>query len=437
MESSAADLTQIALVTTAAVLAGLALTRLRQPAIVGYILAGVLLGPSGAGLIESSDSIQTLAELGVLMLLFVIGMELSLRSFVTVLRTSILCTLIQIATALAIAFAVAELAGWSHPQAVLMGFILAMSSTAVTVKLLDQIGELRSDVGRVALGVTIAQDLAVVPMLMVLAALGGTRGLDPWLGLEIVVAVGLLAALIAYFTRRKRVILPTARWFRGRKDMAALAAVAFCFSAAAASGMVGLSPAYGAFLAGLVVGNSTDHAAAVRATVPIENVLMVVFFLSIGLLLDLGLIWQNIGLVIGLLLAVVLLKTVVNVGALRLLGEPWERAFPAGLAMGQIGEFSFVLAAVGLGAGLIDDEGYRLTIAVVVLSLLTSPLWLVSARRFHVVAAEGVVNIRVALAEVYRTELTALERLAAVTRMVASALARAGRRLMRLFIRRR
>lgn len=424
MEQHAAGLTGIAIVTTVAVLSGMVLSRLRQPSIVGYIVAGIVLGPSGVGLIGETENISSLAELGVLMLLFVIGMELSLRAFVSVLRTALLCTTIQIALALAIAFGLGAVLDWPPVRSILVGFIVALSSTAVAVKMLEGAGELRTDIGRVAVGVLIAQDLAVVPMLMVVDAMGGDGGLDSMLLVRVGIAAGLLALLIAFFSRRQRVVLPTSRWLAGRKDMVALAAIAFCFSAAALSGLIGLSPAYGAFLAGLVVGNSTDRAAAVRAAQPIESVLMVVFFLSIGLLLDLRLIWDNLGTVLTLLLAVTLVKTVVNVGALHLLGEPWQRAFPAGVAMGQIGEFSFVLAATGVGAGIIDGDGYRLAIAVIALSLLTSPLWLISARRFHDVAAEGVVNMRVALREVYRSEITAVGKVVAVIRLGAQAVAR-------------
>ena len=440
MDQHITDLTGIAVVASVAVIGGLALIGLRQPAIVGYILAGVLLGPSGLALIRRSEDLITLAELGVLMLLFLIAMELSIRAFVAVLRTALLCALLQIALALALTFLLALLMNWPVKTAVLLGFIVSLSSTAVAIKMLEDIGELRTHIGRITVGVLIAQDLAVVPMLIVAGAMAGEGHFTYIVAIKVAVSVALLAALIWYLSRRQRVGLPIQRLMRGKTDVIPLAALAFCFAAAAVSGSIGLSAAYGAFLAGLLLGNSTVRAVTLRATLPIQSVLMVVFFLSIGLLLDLRYVWQELPTVLALLVAVVVIKTVSNVACLRLLGEPWERAFPAGLVMGQIGEFSFVLAAIGAGTGLLSPEDERLAIAVIALSLLTSPLWLISARRFHDVAAGGIFSLRAALREVYDTEITTAGRIAALLRhcgaVAAAFVTRAGSTLGSRFGRR-
>ena len=420
MDQQITDLTGIAVVASVAVIGGLALIRLRQPAIVGYILAGVLLGPSGLALISRTEGLITAAELGVLMLLFLIAMELSIRAFVTVLRTALLCALLQIGVALGLTFLLALIMNWPVKTAVLLGFIVSLSSTAVAIKMLEDIGELRTHIGRITVGVLIAQDLAVVPMLIVAGAMAGEGHFTYIVAIKVAVSVALLAALIWYLSRRQRVGLPIQRLMRGKTDVIPLAALAFCFAAAAVSGSIGLSAAYGAFLAGLLIGNSTVRAVTLRATLPIQSVLMVVFFLSIGLLLDLRYVWQELPTVLALLVAVVVIKTVSNVACLRLLGEPWERAFPAGLVMGQIGEFSFVLAAIGAGGGLLSPDDYRLAIAVIALSLLASPLWLISVRRFHNVAAGGILSMREALREVYGTEISTVARIGALLRHVAT-----------------
>jgi monovalent cation:H+ antiporter-2, CPA2 family len=419
MDQQITDLTGIAVVASVAVISGLALIRLRQPAIVGYILAGVLLGPSGLALVSRTEGLITLAELGVLMLLFLIAMELSIRAFVTVLRTALLCALLQIALALALTFLLALLMNWPVKTAVLLGFIVSLSSTAVAIKMLEDIGELRTHIGRITVGVLIAQDLAVVPMLIVAGAMAGEGHFTYIVAIKVAVSVALLAALIWYLSRRQRVALPIQRLMRGKTDVIPLAALAFCFAAAAVSASIGLSAAYGAFLAGLLIGNSAVRAVTLRATLPIQSVLMVVFFLSIGLLLDLRYVWQELPTVLALLLSVVVVKTVSNVAYLRLLGEPWERAFPAGLVMGQIGEFSFVLSAIGAGGGLLSPDDYRLAIAVIALSLLASPLWLISVRRFHHVTAGGILSMREALREVYGTEISTAARIGAFLRHVA------------------
>ncbi len=409
MEAHANDLTSMALVTSVAVLCGLLFTRLRQPAIVGYILAGVLLGPTGFRLVSNSENVTSLAELGVLMLLFLIGMELSLRHFKSVLFVASCCALLQIGLSLAITAALARFFDWPWQQAVVLGFVVALSSTAVAIKMLEDINELRSPVGRITVGVLIAQDLAIVPMLVLIYGMGGEGGLGVDIVLKLVLASSVLVLLIWFLSRGQKIVLPTRRWMRGKLDLVPLAALAFCFSAATVSGLLGLSEAYGAFLAGLVIGQSTDRAATIRATRPIQSVLLVVFFLSIGLLIDRHYILDNLGIVLTILVSAVFLKTAINVGVLRLLREPWERAFPAGVIMGQIGEFSFVLAAAGVSVGAIDKEGYRLAISVIALSLLISPLWLITARRFMSIAAGGVTNIQSALAETFKEEVTAYE----------------------------
>lgn len=427
------DLTGIALVASIAVIGGLVLTRLRQPAIVGYILAGIALGGDGLGLIHKTANINTLAELGVIMLLFLIGMELSLRAFVSVLRTAVLCTLLQVAACVAFASGVTWLRGKGVETGIVFGFIISLSSTAVAVKMLADLGELRSEIGRITVGVLIAQDLAVVPMLITIGALSARGGgFDTVVLVKLGVAVVVIVAFIWTLSRRQRLTLPTHRWLKGKSDLVPLAAIAFCFSAAAATGAAGLSTAFGAFLAGLLIGNSTDRAATIRATLPIQSILMVVFFLSVGLLLDLDFLAQSFFTVMGWLALIVGVKTTINIAVLHLLGEPWERAFPAGVIMGQVGEFSFVLCTLAASAGLLSRDDKRLAIAVIALSLLISPLWQLTARRFHDAAAEGITGLRATLKLAYEQELGFAGRTAFVLRNGALALARTVRRPSRL-----
>ena len=162
------ELTGLAVVAVAALACGILLTRLRQPAIVGYIIAGVLLGPSGLALVEDRSLIAALAELGVLMLLFVIGMELRLRALTRVWRLALIATGLQIAISVGVMMALSRLMGWSGALSILLGFIVAVSSTTVAIKILEDIGQLRSPAGRLAVGVLIAQDLAIVPMMLTL-----------------------------------------------------------------------------------------------------------------------------------------------------------------------------------------------------------------------------------------------------------------------------
>jgi len=375
-----ANLTGLAIVALAALLCGLVMARLRQPAIVGYILAGVILGPSALGLVENRANVAILAELGVIMLLFLVAMEMSLRGFMKVWRVALAAAILQIAVSVGVMMAVSTLLGWPLSFAVLLGFVVALSSTAVVIKMLEQINVLRAPVGQLVVGILIAQDLAVVPMILTLNAMA-----EPTISvlhiLKIVASVTFLVLLAIWLSRRRRLVLPFGSIVAGQFDLRPLSGLTLCFAAAAVTGLLGLSAPFGAFLAGLVVGNSNGRAMMIRATRPIQSVLMMVFFLSIGLLIDLRFIWENIGQVAVLLLLVTVLKTALNIGLLHLLREPWPHAFVAGVVLAQIGEFSFVLGQTAIAGGLIAQPEMRLIVSVTAFSLLISPLWMAAARR--------------------------------------------------------
>ena len=402
------ELTEIAIVIAVALSFGLVLGWLRQPAIVGYIIAGVVLGPSGFSLVEDREQINFLAELGVLLLLFAIGMELSIQAFRAVLKFAVLGTIAQIVISLAVVGIVAIVFGWTWERMIVIGFAVSLSSTAVAIKMLDEVGELRRETGRRAVGILIAQDLAVVPMMLIVAALAPSKDVSAQSLLPLVGAVAFLAFFIWFLGRRGRVRLPFRNLTRGQADLVTLAALGYCFAAAAMSGLFGLSTAYGAFLAGLLLGNSTDRKVMLRVTLPIQGVLLMAFFVSIGLLLDLTYIWEHLTQVLLLLLIVTLGKTAMNVGILRTLGEPWPRAWLGGLVLGQIGEFSFVLAALGLSVLAITDDTYRLFVAVIAMSLVISPIWLDSARRLQRMATTGAGSLNELMAHLYPAQLTAL-----------------------------
>jgi CPA2 family monovalent cation:H+ antiporter-2 len=382
------NLTTIAVVALVALLCGMGMERLRQPALVGYILSGVLLGPSAFALVENRSDIDSLAELGVLMLLFVVGMELSLRLFRRLWRLAVLAALCQIGASTGVMLLFWAFMDWPLGLSVLLGFVVAVSSTAVAIKVLEAGGELNTRSGRITVGVLIAQDLAVVPMMLTIAALGGDE--FQWLSVvKIVGSIAFLASLIWYLSRGPKIDLPFAALVAGNTDLKPLAALAFCFGLSALAGLFGLSAAYGAFIAGLIIGNSTERLAMAEVTKPIQSILLMVFFLSIGLLVDLGYIWDNLVTVLLLFLMVLVFKTVLNVGVLRLLGQPWHVAFLAGVMLAQIGEFSFLLTIVGVDSGVIAADDIRLVVAVTVLSLAVSPLWVITARRMGKMAEAG------------------------------------------------
>ncbi|MDJ0685869.1 MAG: cation:proton antiporter [Alphaproteobacteria bacterium] len=374
------ELTGIAIVAVAATVGGLIFVRLRQPAIVGYILAGVILGPSGFELVRDREAVALLAELGVILLLYFIGMELSLRSFRQIWRIAVITTAVQIGASLGVTFLVARGFDWPPEHAVLFGFSLALSSTAVAVKILNDIGELRHRAGRVAIGILIAQDLAVAPMLIIVASTAG-GGFNPFVLVEIALSIGILIGVIYVLTRRQRIDIPFHQIFESKPELSAIGSLTICFGIATLAGVLGMSPAFGAFLAGLIVGNSGQRQVMHENAEPIQAVLLMVFFLSIGLLINLEYLWEHIWIVLAIWAFVAVFKTALNVILLRAQGETMQNAFLASLVLGQLGEFTFVLAAAAADVRVIDQDVHRMLVSVTVLSLMTSPLMVDLARR--------------------------------------------------------
>ena len=316
-------------------------------------------------------------------------MELDVGNFRAVIRFASIATGLQIVIATVVILIVTWPLGWPWERGILIGFGVALSSTAVTIKMLEDVGEIESGLGRRAIAILIAQDLAVVPMMLFVSTLATDRSLTLQAVLPAIGSILILAAFLWFTASRGSIQVPLRKLARGQGDLVAVGALALCFAAAALSGLFGMSAAYGAFLAGLLLGNSTERGTLLRVTLPVQGVLLMVFFLSIGLLIDLGFIWRNLVEILVMLCLVTLGKTAMNVAILRLLREPWERAWLAGVALGQIGEFSFVLIALGLSVGAIDNEAYGLFVAVIALSLIVSPFWLDSARRIQRLAVHA------------------------------------------------
>jgi monovalent cation:H+ antiporter-2, CPA2 family len=379
------SLSALALLLAAAVGCGLVMSRLRMPAAAGFILVGMALGPSGAGLIQTSGSIETLAELGVLMLLFIIGMEMRLAAFAKSLPlalgvTAVTCAVIPISVALFTYAVHGEVLG-----GVVIGFMLSISSTAVAMKMIEDSEERDTPAGRLSLAILVAQDLAVVPLLLITNTLGGALTAKALMGVgtKLALAFALLAAFIHVLNKIKSFRFPASEYLLKNFDVGTLSVLGICFASAAASGLMGLSPALGAFLGGLAVGHSTLRRGAVAMAQPVQSILLFVFFLSVGLLIDLNYLIQQVWVIAAALIVVTGGKTVLNFILLTLAGKNFDTAFAASLFLSPVGEFSFVIAGAGLTAGALSPAGHKLAIAVIAMSLLASPIFFLLARLAH------------------------------------------------------
>ena len=373
------DLTHVALILFLAFLGGLLLQYFRQPRLIGYILVGSLIGPNMLGLQANDPTLHWLSELGIILLMFMLGLELDISRFRRALSPALWVTTLQIIGSLGIMLSAGWFFGWPWELAIILGFAAALSSTAVAMTTLRELGELNSSAGRLSTAILIAQDLAVIPMLLTIGVLqdGSLTFADVTTTLINVGVVVLTLFGIFELHTHPHWLERIERVLTHGRQQPVIAGLALCFGAAAVSGALGLSTAYGAFALGLLIGNIGTIGTSYRhAVAPLHDLLLMIFFLSIGVLLDLSFVWDNILLITGVLAAVVFLKTIGNYLILRTLGIQRRTALIMGTTLGQIGEFSFVLVALGLSSGFITTHSYQITLAVVALSLALSPAWL-------------------------------------------------------------
>jgi CPA2 family monovalent cation:H+ antiporter-2 len=348
---------------------------LKQPHVVGYIVAGVLLGPSGFHFFQEYALVARIGEIGVVLLLFFVGMETTPRQLIASWRITVLGTSLQIAGSVAAMVALGLWLGWPIGRSVLLGFVICLSSTAVVLNYLRHTRRDQTKLGRDTLGVLLAQDLALIPMLLVVGLLAGT-GTDPKvLALQGSGAV-LAFALLAWMTAGGVVRLPLSAYLRRDRELQVFLAFGLCLGFALLFGFFQLSSALGAFLAGMLVGVARETNWVRHRLDPFRVVFVALFFVSVGMLVDVPFVAKNLVLVAGVTFGVFGVNTLINALIFRWLGDSWTYSFFAGAHLAQIGEFSFVLAAAGAAQALIPDFTHKLVIAVIALSLVLSPAWI-------------------------------------------------------------
>lgn len=354
---------------------GMASRVMKQPHVVGYLLAGIILGPHGLAMIDDQELVARLGEFGVIFLLFFIGMEANPHKLIANWKVTFLGTLMQTALSVGVIWVIGQALGWSTARIVLLGFVITISSTAVVLNYLADSGQLHTKVGRDALGVLLAQDLAIIPMLITVGILGGGAPDPHTIALQLVGTV-FITALLVWMIKGKHVRLPLGRRLRQDHELQVFAAVLGCLGLSLITGLFHLSTALGAFVAGMLVGVARETNWVHHRLEPFRVVFVALFFVSIGMMVNLAFIAEHWMLIGGLLMAALLINNTLNAFMFRALGDTWRHAIFAGAVLAQIGEFSFVLAAVGQRTQLITDFTYQVAVSVIALSLLVSPAWI-------------------------------------------------------------
>lgn len=365
-----------------ALLLGLAASHLRMPPLVGYLLAGILIGPATPGFVADMGLAAQLAEIGVMLLMFGVGLHFSFADLMAVRRIAVPGALVQIAVATLMGMGVASLWGWSLGASLVLGLSLSVASTVVLLRALESQGLLRSTQGQIAIGWLIVEDLVMVMVLVLLPALAPilAGGMDATAGSSsagLLDAVGMtllkVGAFIAFMLLVGRRLLPKALWWvarTGSRELFTLAVVAAAVGVAfGAAKLFDVSFALGAFFAGMMLRESEFSHRAAEESLPLRDAFAVLFFVSVGMLFDPAVIWQQ-PLKLLLVVAIILVgKTLAAVALVLVMRYPLGTALTVGVSLAQIGEFSFILAGLGVSLKLLPVEGQSLVLAGALISI--------------------------------------------------------------------
>lgn len=346
---------------------------IRIPAIVGFILTGLLIGPHGLSLIGAITEVETLSEIGIILLLFTIGLEFSFKSLWNIKRAVVIGGSLQVASTAAVCTFICTLAGLSLRESILVGFLISLSSTAIVLKLLQGRGEVDTPHGSMTLGILIFQDIVSIPMMMALPFLAGL-GTQAEANLELILLQDI--AIVIFLILCAKWLVPYLLFQIAKtrdRELFLLFVVMICIGIAWLTSLAGLSLALGALLAGLIISESEYSHQAIGTIIPFRDVFTSFFFVSVGMLLDLGFLLNHLGLIMILVAGVIVGKALLASLVPGVLGYPIRTLVLVGLGLSQVGEFSFILSKSGVDFGLISPGTYQIFIAVTLLTMAATP----------------------------------------------------------------
>ncbi len=370
----------IVIILALSTVVNLIFTRLKVPTVVGYLLTGVIAGPYLLGLIGSGHELELMAEIGVVLLMFSIGLEFSMKHLFKIRRIVFFGGLIQVSFTAAVFFGLTSFYGMEWKAGIFMAFLVALSSSALVLKLLQDRSELSSNYGRTVLGILIFQDLIFVPLILFTNIIGGDGEMD--IGREMISLFLKTLFIVGFayvgnkwlFPRLLHIIAQTKN-----QELFMMSIFLICLAIALLTSQLGMSLAFGAFFAGLMVSDSEYSHNAFGTLIPFKDTFTSFFFVSIGMLLDLHFVQENYLLVIVTVLLVLTLKTFIAGGTGFILGHTFKGTVMVGLALSQVGEFSFILAKIGVNTNIISGYFYQLFLAVAIITMSTSPFLIKSA----------------------------------------------------------
>lgn len=356
--------------------------RLRIAPVVGYLIAGVLLGPSMLGIVKDIGLIEILAGIGVILLLFLIGIEFSLDEIIRINRAVFVGGFLQVFLTTIAVLLISLSFGVPLEKGIFIGFLVAMSSTAIVFKVLSDRGEMDSPQGRISAGILIFQDLSIVAVVLLLPMLGGSSGFSAF---DVVLNVFLALVIVGLVIVISRFVVPLMLYHVVRthsRELFLISIVLICFGTAWLMSLAGLSLALGAFLAGLVISESEYGHQAFGEILPLKDIFSILFFVSIGMLLDVDSVLRNPLLILLAVFTILVIKFAAGTLIPVVLGYPLRIGVLVGVALSQIGEFSFVLSKEGINFGLFSGDDYQVFLASAIITMVFTPFMIQGSGRF-------------------------------------------------------
>jgi len=357
------------------------LRKFRQPHFVGYIAAGILLGPDVLNVFDRTETITELGELGVVLLMFFIGAEVDLPDLTKNFKRPVLAAGSQLLFSFVFIYLLSFYFNWDTTLAILLSFIISLSSSAIIFQYLSRTGQMETPLGLMACGVLLIQDILVVPMMLALNFMG--EGTIELYEIAKVVTGAVLCGLFLWAALNRKVVrLPFKNDVASDHDLQVFLGFLLCFGMAWLTGFFGLSAALGAFMAGIIIGQDKATKWLDTALVPFRVFFMAFFFISVGLQINVNFLRQSMVSILALTLCILVINSLINTIVFRLTGHTWRNSLYAGALLSQIGEFSFVLMTVARDMGLVSDRMHQVILAVIALSMALSAAWTKTIQRF-------------------------------------------------------
>jgi len=374
-------LTSLVIMLLTILLLGILMKKFNQPYFVAYITAGIILGPHAFRLFTNTETIATIGELGLIIQMFFIGTKLEVQSFASNIKKPLAGVIAQLVLSLIFITIIGLLYSWTAKEILLFTFIISLSSSAIILEYLEKNNELIQPLGVLTSGILILQDFLLLPMLLTINFLGEKK-LSAYTIISLVAFLVIISFLLREIILKRKIQFPFPASLKHDHELQVFIGLLFCFGFAWITQLINLSPAIGAFIAGILISQSGSMNWLEGHLIPFRVFFLSLFFLAIGLQINIDFLFSHIWLVLLIVASILIINSAINALIFRILNESWRNSIYAGALLSQIGEFSLVLCMVAKNQQMVNDFWYQLTLAVVSATMLMTAIWINVIRKY-------------------------------------------------------